>query len=454
MEAISSIPILGPILFWVLPFLIVLSIVVAIHELGHLMVGRWCGIKAEVYSIGFGKVLWSRVDRHGTKWQVAALPFGGYVKFLGDMDPASAGHADEEDIPPEDRHRAFHNAALWRRTLTVAAGPLANFLLSIAIFWGISLYLGKNSPEPVIASIGDLDPKQVGFRPGDRILEIDGKTVATFGEATNRLLTLDGKPTPVVVERDGKRTAFETRYSLPPVIAGMLPDGSAAAAGVRIGDKVLTIDNHQIRSLRDLQVTISNLPHEKEIGLVVLRDGKEVKLSFTPRLKDNPDPHTGKVRKMPFFGVHLLAQDALRPTRIPVGPGEALERAAYRVWHTISNTVVFINAMLFKGATTDHLAGPIGIAKFSSKAATNGLVEFIGFVALISTAIGLFNLFPIPILDGGHLCFYLIEAIRRRPANDAVVRYSTMAGFSLLILLMVFVTFNNDLGLGEWFTRE
>ena len=130
---------IGPVLGWVIPFVVVLSVVVAIHELGHLMVGRWCGIRAEVYSIGFGKVLWSRMDRHGTVWQVALLPFGGYVKFLGDMDPASAGQVDDSELAPQDRAYAFHNAALWKRALTVLAGPVANFILSIIIIFGLAL---------------------------------------------------------------------------------------------------------------------------------------------------------------------------------------------------------------------------------------------------------------------------------------------------------------------------
>ncbi|MEM1161182.1 MAG: site-2 protease family protein, partial [Pseudomonadota bacterium] len=138
MDLLQSIPLIGPLLGWVLPFLIVLSIVVAIHELGHLMVGRWCGIKAEVYSIGFGKVIWSRADKHGTVWQIAVLPLGGYVKFLGDMDPASAGQVDDSEIPPEERRHAFHNAALWKRTLTVLAGPVANFILSIVVIAGLA----------------------------------------------------------------------------------------------------------------------------------------------------------------------------------------------------------------------------------------------------------------------------------------------------------------------------
>ena len=180
MEFLNSIPLIGPVLYWVLPFIVVLSIVVAIHELGHLMVGRLCGIKAETYSIGFGKVLWSRVDKYGTKWQIAALPFGGFVKFLGDMDPASAGHADDDEIPAEDRKHAFHNAPLWARTLTVSAGPVANFILSLIIFFGIAFYIGQASNEPVIDGFSDDKVASAGLEVGDRVLMVGETEIEDF----------------------------------------------------------------------------------------------------------------------------------------------------------------------------------------------------------------------------------------------------------------------------------
>lgn len=454
MDFLNEIPVIGPVLGWTVPFLIVLSVVVAIHELGHLMVGRWCGIKAEVYSIGFGPVIWSRIDRQGTKWQIAALPLGGYVKFLGDMDPASARKADESDIPPEDRPRAFHNAALWRRTLTVLAGPVANFLLSILVIWGLALHIGKMSDEPVIADLGSLKTEVVGFEVGDRILVVGGEPIKGFGQALGLLLESDGKPVPVVVERDGREVQFETRYTLPAIISGMQADGAALAAGLRVGDLIQKIGDIEIRSLRHLQEVTAELPHNQEIPFQVLREGEIRTIAFTPNVVERKHPVTGEVKPIPLLGVHLATMDGMTPNMVPVGVGEAFERAVWRVGKIITDTMVFIHAMVFKGADTSQLAGPIGIAKHSANAASKGGAEFVMFLAFVSTAIGLFNLFPIPILDGGHLCFYLYEWVRGRPTNDTVVRYSTMAGLSLLLLLMVFVTFNNDLGLGEWFDRN
>ena len=427
---------------------------VAIHELGHLMVGRWCGIKAEVYSIGFGKVLWSRVDRHGTKWQIAALPLGGYVKFLGDMDPASARKGDESDIAPEDRHRAFHNATLWRRALTVLAGPVANFLLSILIVFLMAMAIGKPSKEPVIADLGVLTAKKAGFKVGDRIVKVGNSEISNFGDALIALQDTGGAPTEVAVEREGKRVTFTTEYWLPPVIVGMTPDGAALAAGVRMGDKFLTVNGERLLTSQSLRLKSASLPPGEEITVELERDGKIITLKFTPKIVNRQHPVTGVNGPLPTMGVSIDLESGIRPHLVSMPVVEAAEAAVRRVLKIVTDTLIFIHAMVFQGADTSQLAGPIGIAKHSAAAASHGLTAFIMFMAFVSTAIGLFNLFPIPILDGGHLCFYLYEWVRGRPTNDTVVRYSTMAGLSLLLLLMVFVTFNNDLGLGEWFSRN
>ena len=185
MELLAQIPLIGGVLAVLVPFLFVLSIVVFVHEYGHYIVGRWVGIKAEVFSIGFGKVLWKWTDRRGTRWQVAVLPLGGFVRFVGDMDPASAGRGNDENLSPEERKAAFHNAGLLRRTLTVAAGPFANFLLSVVIFAGIVLSLGQPSNEPVIGSFGTEAAADVGFEVGDRVRSTPGQEVVSFGDTSN-----------------------------------------------------------------------------------------------------------------------------------------------------------------------------------------------------------------------------------------------------------------------------
>ncbi|MEO1491035.1 MAG: RIP metalloprotease RseP [Pseudomonadota bacterium] len=443
MDLINSIPLIGPVLAVVLPFLVVLSVVVAIHELGHLMVGRWCGIKAEVYSIGFGKVLWSRVDKYGTRWQVAALPLGGFVKFVGDMDPASAGRVDDDDLSDHDRAHAFHNAALWRRTLTVLAGPVANFILSLVIFFGLALYSGKLSDDPVITEIGDANPVEIGFQPGDRVLSIADEPIETFGDIIDALSVSNGQPTPAVIVRDGQEMEITTQYILPPRVTDLVPDGAAANVGVQAGDLVHMIDGKRITSARDVSLIGKNLPPNQPIDFVFKREGELLEMTFTPKMIERPDPETGEITLLPTMGIGLGDIGGLRSEIVPVTLLEAAEYGIGQVWRIISTTVVFINEMIFNGADTSQLSGPIGIAKFSGDAAEEGAFALIRLVAFLSTAVGLFNLFPIPVLDGGHLMFYLCEALRGRPVGEAAMKYGTMLGLSLVLLLMVFVTYND-----------
>jgi len=454
MDFIASLPLVGPILFWVLPFIVVLSIVVFVHELGHLVVGRWCGIKAEVFSIGFGKVLFGRTDRHGTRWQVAVLPFGGFVKFLGDIDPSSAGHVDDSGIPPHERRHAFHNASVGRRALTVAAGPVANFILSAVIFFGLALHVGKASPEPVIGGIGALAEEEIGFRAGDRVLRIGDVETADFSDIVDTLANAHGRMLSARVRRGGEEIAITTRYANPPRISGLQADGAALAAGVRAGDTMVRIEGRDMVSVRDVSVAVANLPPGKEIVVTVEREGRTIDIPLVPDVREREHPVTGEIAPIPILGISMSRVQGLEPTTQAVTLGEAAAFAVGGVWKIVSDTLTYVRRMIFEGADTSHLSGPIGIAKHSTDAAEAGLVYYIRFIAFVSTAIGLLNLFPIPILDGGHLIFYAIEAMRRRPINAKIVQYGTAAGLTLLLLIMVFVTINNDLGLGDWLSRD
>lgn len=453
MDMLDSLPLVGSFLAEVLTFVVGLSIIVAVHELGHLMAGRWCGIKAEVFSVGFGKVLWSRTDRHGTRWQVAVLPLGGFVKFLGDMDPASAGRANDADIPPEQRRHAFHNAALWRRAVTVLAGPVANFILALALFFAIALNGSSASDEPVIA---DLTPEHAqdiaGLRPGDRVIEVDGAAVATFGDMVAALAASGGRPLPVLLEREGEERVEQVRYASPPLVTRVEIGGAAFDAGLLPGDRLVAVAGRPVTSSRDLQRMIRELRANEAVPFTLRRGESEVELPVAPRLVERPDPETGEMVAVPFLGIGM--QDTgIQPLLVPATPGEAARFAGVRLWRIISDTVLYIKAVLFAGADTSQLAGPIGIAKVLSVAADRGVADFLNVIAFLSAAIGFFNLLPIPVLDGGHLMFYAAEAIRGRPNSETVVRYGTMAGLSLLLLLMVYVTFNNDLGLGAWLNQ-
>ncbi len=443
MELLAQIPLIGGTLAVVVPFLVVLSIVVFVHEYGHYIVGRWCGIKAEVFSIGFGKVLWKWTDRRGTRWQVAVLPLGGFVRFVGDMNPASAGHADEGDLTPEERKAAFHNAGLLRRTLTVAAGPCANFLLSVVIFAGIILALGAPSNDPVIGLIGPEAVEDVGLEPGDRVLSISGQEVADFGDIISILARTNGVPQSAMVERGGDVRQITVRYHRIPQIAQITPGMPAARAGLLSGDVFVSIDGAPVNSYRELQLIVSDKLHGAEIEIEIDRDGERLAFRFVPELVMRQHPVTDEKVLLPTMGIRGTALAGIEPEREPVAIYRALGGGVIQTWSIISGTMIYIGDMVFKGADTSQLGGPIRIAEISGDAAKRGFSSVLWLIAVLSTSIGLINLFPIPILDGGHLMFYAVEFVRGRPVGEVWMRVGTMIGLSLVLLLMVFATYND-----------
>ncbi len=447
MQLLADIPVLGTILTVVVPFLIVLGIVVFVHEFGHYIVGRWCGIRAEVFSVGFGKTLWSRVDRRGTRWQVAALPLGGYVRFVGDMDPASAGKADDADLSPGERREAFHNASLWRRTLTVAAGPAANFLLSVAIFAGLVLSSGQAVEEPVIGEVHREVAEQVGFEAGDRVLSIAGEEVGSFADVIEKLGQVEGEPTVATVERGGDVTEVTVTFRRAPRIVEVVPGMPAARVGLMPGDVILEMDGEPIQSWRELAVAVAEKPTGEPIDMKVRRDGGTLDLQIEPEVVEREHPVSGEMERIPTLGVRGDVLAGIQPQREAMPIHRALVRGTEETWRIISTTLIYVGDMIFQGADTSQLGGPIRIAEVSGDAAQQGFMSFIWLISVLSTSIGLINLFPIPVLDGGHLMFYLVEFLRGRPVGEGAMRVGTMIGLSLVILLMVFATYNDLLRL-------
>jgi regulator of sigma E protease len=427
----------------VVSFLVVLSVVVFIHEYGHYIVGRWCGIKAQVFSIGFGKRLFSWTDKRGTQWQVAALPLGGFVKFVGDMDPASAGRAEDSSLSAEEHRVAFHNAGLLSRVLTVAAGPFANFLLSILIFTGMLLWLGQPSNEPVVRAIGADAAENVGFEPGDRVLSIAGEEVVLFGDIINILVPTNGVPQPATVERDGQILDIMVRYRRVARVSGVSPGMPAARVGLLPGDVFLSIDGETVNSYRELQTITAGKELGAEIEVVVERDGAELTYRFVPEVVEREHPVTNEMAKLPTMGISGSVLAGIEPMRKATPIHDALLGGVRATWRIISGTLIYVGDMIFKGADTSQLGGPIRIAEISGDAAEQGFSSLINLIALLSTSIGLINLFPIPILDGGHLMFYAVEFIRGRPVGETWMKVGTAIGLSLVLLLMVFATYND-----------
>jgi regulator of sigma E protease len=441
MELIANIPFLGPFLATVLPFVIVLGIVVAVHEFGHYIVARWCGIHSEVFSIGFGPVLWSRTDRRGTVWQVAAIPLGGYVKFFGDSDGASRADPDAlAGIDPRLRARSFHGAAVWRRMLTVLAGPAANFLLTIVVFACVVTWQGVPTERAEIGEIAALPGGAGALRPGDVVLEVNGAPVAEFADIYQAALDMDvAGPMAFRVERDGATLDAEAPFAFPPLVQGVEPLSPASDAGIKRGDVILSADGQPLAAFENLREVV--LASEgRTIPLEVWRDGETLTVEIAPRERDADDGDGGFERRV-MIGV-AGAPLYLPATETP-SPWEAVGFGATRMVEIIVQSLNGLKHIITGAIGADNLQGPLGIAQISGETAQQGFLSFIVLIGIISTAIGMLNLFPIPILDGGHFLAFLIEAVRGKPPNQIVMQVAMSIGLGLILLLMVFATYND-----------
>jgi regulator of sigma E protease len=441
MDAIASIPLIGGFLSTVLPFIVVLGIVIAVHEFGHYIVARWCGIRSEVFSIGFGPVLWSRRDRRGTLWQVAALPLGGYVKFLGDSDGSSRADPDRlSRMSPAERSASFHGASVGRRMLTVLAGPFANFILTVVVFTGVVLWQGVPTERPVVGEIGVLPGVEQPLLPGDVLLAVDGTPVEDFAGFYRAVVALPAPgPMSVTVERAGDKLDLVVPYAFPPMVSGVEPLSPASRAGLQRGDVILTADGEALGSFEDLR-RIVLASGDRTIPLEVSRDGAEIVLDITPRERDAEDGEGGFERRV-MIGVG--GAPLYQPATETPAPWTAVGLGTARMFGVITGSLNGMKHILLGSLGADNLQGPLGIAQISGETASQGFVSFVMLIGVISTAIGLLNLFPIPVLDGGHFMAFLIEAIRGRPPSQAVMQIAMSIGLGLILLLMVFATYND-----------
>ena len=357
----------------ILPFLFVLTIIVFVHELGHFLVARWCGIKVLVSSIGFGPEIVGFNDRHGTRWKISAIPLGGYVKFFGDDNVASVPDADAVAAMNTDERRvSFFHQPVAARAAVVAAGPIANFLLAIAIFATIFMLYGKQETAARVDAV--------------------------------------------------------------------VPGSAAAAAGFQTGDLVLSIDGKPIDTFKDMQEIVSLNP-DVPLDFIVERGGAKVTLHATPKLTEDRD-NFGNVYRIGRLGISQTNS----PQDVKVrkfGPLGAIEEAAKQTWFVVDQTFAYLGKLALGRASADQLGGPLRIAQMSGQAASLGFSTLMNWAGLISVSIGLLNLFPIPLLDGGHLLFYGIEAIRGRPLSEHVQEVGFRIGLALIVMLMIFTVWND-----------
>lgn len=424
-------------------FVVALSVIVAVHEYGHYIVGRWSGIHADVFSLGFGPVIYARHDKRGTKWQVALLPFGGFVKFRGDADAASAGVDGEaiREMTPAERRSTMSGAPLWARTATVAAGPIFNFVLAIVVFTAIGLTRGV-AVEPL--TVGELRPVAVAHEvmPGDVILAIDGQTLPQMGEAGFGALT-DSLPAVPLLEylvlRDGQEVTVQGPHPMPPVITQLAPQSAAIAIDLRADDVIVAVNGdpiHAFRELREKVMAAEGAP----LQLDVLRDGQALQFTLTPRRVDEPQAGGGFETN---WRIGIIGGLFFDPMTESPGLVEALGNGVSSMWEIIVGSISGLYHMITGAISTCNMSGPIGIAEVSGAMASQGTVNFIYFIAVLSTAVGLLNLFPIPVLDGGHLVFYAYEAVAGKPPSDKVLRVLMGIGLTLILSLMVFALGND-----------
>ena len=421
-------------------FLVCIVIIVTVHEYGHYIVGRLSGIKAEVFSIGFGPQLFSRTDRHGTRWQVAAIPLGGYVRFKGDADAASRP-GDVAGLTEAEKRQTMQGAPLWARSATVMAGPFANFLLSFLIFMGVLLAQGLAVDEPRIGALRPVPGIEGTLQPGDRVVALEGTATPDFSAFFTRAAELsDRKTVSYEVERSGQTQTITAPNPLPALVDQVQPQSAAMDAGLKSGDVVLKADGQDIASFTQLPDLVA-ATEGKPITLTIWRQGETFDATMTPRRRDLPLAEGGFETR---WLVGLTSAPLIEPeTRTP-GVFEAAGLAFRQGVSVIRVNIEGLAWMIAGKISTCNVSSPVGMAKVVAAAAEDGAQTFLQTLAMISLAIGFLNLFPIPVLDGGHLVFHLYEGVTGKPPSDRVMQVLMTAGMALLLGVMLFAL-SNDL---------
>ena len=416
-------------------FVVALSIIVFVHEYGHYIVGRWTGIHAEVFSLGFGPVLWSRVDRRGTRWQLAAVPFGGYVKFLGDADASSVRAGEVSGLSESERRHTMLGAPLWARALTVAAGPVFNFILTFVVMAGLLIHSGLPDDVPTVGSMVATPFEGPSLEPGDVIVALNGtatpdlETFAKVAEALPRVPVID-----YGIRRGSDSLTVKGPHPYPPLISLVLPRSAAMDAGLQAGDVIVKAGGQDVAVFAQLPEIVAAVKGSP-VALTVWRDGKTFDLTLTPRVRTTQDKDGKLVDK---YQIGLGSGLVFEPATRNAGVLELISLTGQGMWGQVTATFSGISHLIAGQISTCNLSGPIGMAETMGDAARSGVVTFVAMLAALSLGIGLLNLFPIPVLDGGHLVFYAYEAVVGRPPSDRALRVLMSVGLALILTLMLF----------------
>lgn len=363
------------ILLTVVAFLLVIGPLVFLHELGHYLAGRWFGVKAEEFSIGFGREVAGFTDKRGTRWKFGWLPLGGYVRFAGDMNPASQPSPEWLSLPASERARTFQAKALWQRAIIVAAGPIANFLVAIAILGAFALAFGERVTPPIVGSVTAESPAATaGLREGDRVISLGGRQVSDFEDMFYYTVMRAGEAVTIVYERGG-----ETR------------------------------ETQAVIGTRELRDRFGNVTRRGMLGI---------------------GPGESVIDPVPLWRAPLVGVE--------------------RTWAIIGTTIDGLGQIILGRVPVSELGGPLKIAQISGQSLALGPLDLVGLIALISINLGFINLLPVPVLDGGHLLFYAVEAVRRRPVEPQVMEWAYRGGLIAILALMLLVTMNDLGAFGLW----
>ncbi|HEX4325206.1 MAG TPA: RIP metalloprotease RseP [Burkholderiales bacterium] len=433
-------------------FLVALGILIAFHEYGHYLAARLCGVKVLRYCLGFGTPFFSR--RFGpdqTEWGIAPFPIGGYVKLLG-QDP-------DDPVPAVDAHRAFNNQAVWKRAIIILAGPLANFILAISFYWGLNLHGVEEPVARVAAPAAGSPAARAGLQPGDEITRFDGDAVVSWNDLNWRLLNAASERRSVTLETRNASSERAARtldftsldhldpdkdligrlgfrlYRPQPRLGRIAPGSPADVSGLKTGDILVNVGEKAVGSADDFIGQVRS-HRDQPLRVGVLRGGQRLDFSVTPREVENE----GKK----YVGINAGIEPGMAAmTTVSYGPLKSLSQAVTQTWDMSIFSLKMLGKMITGEVSWRNLSGPVTIADYAGKTARLGATYYLNFLALVSISLGVINLLPIPMLDGGHLMYYLAEIIRGKPVSERVMEIGFKFGLTIVAISMVLALYND-----------